>query len=415
MKDLGSQPLVSSGHFSPGVGVLVCIPTLGRGLCMDWALALKSLNPPINYNQNLLTLSGMAVADARNRAAQIAIENGHKYLFFLGDDTIPPGDVLKQFIYWMERIPQLGVVGGVYVCKSEPAYPLVLRDWGTGSYWDWKVGEFFEVKGMGMDCTLIRVDMLKQMNYPFFETIDTDGFKDGINKAEGWTEDLWFCDKVEKEVPYYKKFIDASVLCQHYDHNTGKFYTLPGDSYPFMGVVETKEGEKKGIDIGCGHAHLQVEGYKMVTFDKQENTNPDYRGDVRRMPFDNKEFDLVYSSHVLEHLQKTETESTLAEWMRIVKDDGLFILKLPDLEWGLQHIKDPVEKANASNVLYGAQQDEYDFHYTGFTMESLEGLLVPHFNQVMVKKRDKYNLLAICSNSMEAIDFGSVEKLVLGE
>ena len=82
MKELGNQPLVSSGHFSPGVGILVCIPTLGRGLCLEWALALKSLNPPINYNQNLLTLRGMAVADARNHAARVAIANGHKYLFF---------------------------------------------------------------------------------------------------------------------------------------------------------------------------------------------------------------------------------------------------------------------------------------------------------------------------------------------
>lgn len=413
MQDLNNEQLVSAGHFSPGVGILVCVPTLGRNLCLEWALALKSLNPPINYNQNLLTLKGMAVADARNHAARLAIENGHKYLFFLGDDTIPPGDVLKQFIYWMERMPELGVVGGVYCSKSNPPYPLVFREWGAGSYWNWKVGEFFEVKGMGMDCTLIRVDMLKQMQYPYFKTVDYDGFSDGINKSEGWTEDLWFCEQIDQQVPYYKKYIDSSVLCTHYEHNSGQFVSLPADSYPFTGIVENQE-LKKGIDIGCGHAHLKVEGYKVLTYDKQDNTYPDYRGDVRRLPFASKEFDLVYSSHVLEHLRRTETNQTLKEWMRLVKDDGLFILKLPDLEWGLQHIADPSEAANAFNVLYGAQQDSYDFHYNGFTLVSLENLLIPHFNQVMVKKRDKYNLLAICSNSLEALDFEGIERLVLG-
>lgn len=414
MPNLTPAELVSKGHFSPGVGVLVCIPTLGRGLCIDWALALKSLAPPINYNQNILTLKGMAVAEARNHAAKLAIENGHKYLFFLGDDTIPPGDVLKQFIFWMERMPELGVVGGVYSSKSNPSYPLVIREWGAGSYWNWRVGEFFEVKGMGMDCTLIRVDMLKQMMYPWFKTIDIDGFADGINKAEGWTEDLYFCDQIEKQVPYYKKYIDSSVLCQHYDHNQDKYYSIPGDSYPFTGVMETNNGEKKGIDIGCGYAHLRVPGYKVVTFDKQESTYADYRGDVRRLPFASKEFDLVYSSHVLEHIRKTETADTLKEWVRLVKDDGLFILKLPDLEWGLSNLTNPGEKANAYNVLYGAQQDEYDFHYNGFTLGSLETMLLPYFNQVMVKKRDKYNLLAICSNSLVEVDFDAIEKLVLG-
>ena len=35
-----------------GPGILIAIPTLGRPVNLDWALAFKALNPPINYNIN---------------------------------------------------------------------------------------------------------------------------------------------------------------------------------------------------------------------------------------------------------------------------------------------------------------------------------------------------------------------------
>ena len=33
-----------------GPGLVVGLPTLGRPVTLDWALAFKSLNPPINFN-----------------------------------------------------------------------------------------------------------------------------------------------------------------------------------------------------------------------------------------------------------------------------------------------------------------------------------------------------------------------------
>ena len=43
--------------------------------------------------------------------------------------------------------------------------------------------------------------------------------------------------------------------------------------------------------------------------------------------FADSSFDFVFSSHLLEHI--VNTEATLKEWMRVIKNDGYLILYLP--------------------------------------------------------------------------------------
>lgn len=48
----------------------------------------------------------------------------------------------------------------------------------------------------------------------------------------------------------------------------------------------------------------------------------DHVSDCRALPFPDASFDLVYSSHVLEHVEMSDVERTVAEWARIVKPGG---------------------------------------------------------------------------------------------
>jgi predicted SAM-dependent methyltransferase len=48
------------------------------------------------------------------------------------------------------------------------------------------------------------------------------------------------------------------------------------------------------------------------------------------MPFRNGTFDLVYASHVLEHIPWYHVEATLREWTRILKPGGQLELWVPD-------------------------------------------------------------------------------------
>lgn len=87
---------------------------------------------------------------------------------------------------------------------------------------------------------------------------------------------------------------------------------------------------KKYLNLGCGSVYST----------KKEWINADLSGggdvisiDVRKkLPFVDQDFDLVYSSHLLEHLELEEAESLLEELFRITKQGGVVRVVVPDLE-----------------------------------------------------------------------------------
>ncbi|MFV9631580.1 MAG: class I SAM-dependent methyltransferase [Methanosarcinales archaeon] len=52
----------------------------------------------------------------------------------------------------------------------------------------------------------------------------------------------------------------------------------------------------------------------------------------KKLPFDNESIDYIYSSHLIEHLNKEVGEKLLQECFRVLKKGGLFRLIIPDLE-----------------------------------------------------------------------------------
>ncbi len=58
------------------------------------------------------------------------------------------------------------------------------------------------------------------------------------------------------------------------------------------------------------------------TLDLARSPIVDHVGDARAMPFPAETFDLVYSCHVLEHIEWWQIESTVAEWARVLKPGG---------------------------------------------------------------------------------------------
>lgn len=295
---------------STGPGILIGIPTLGRPINLDWALAFKALNPPINYNVNFSVIKGQEVGEAREAFAAQALTKETKYLFMLGDDVVIPPHTLRQLIYRMENDPTLGVVGGVYCSKSEIPFPLIFKGNGQGSYWDWKIGEYFECTGMGMDCTLIRTEMLKCMTYPRFKTVDKDQYLDGVNNAESWTEDLYFCKKVLLETNY-KIYIDTSVICEHFDVYSGKTYSLPKGSLPYRQKGVTKD--KKCLILGP-LIDLVDETYDITRC--TDGLDPaDYRIAFDNLPFEENQFDWVIVTKPVDYLPV----GAMKEWQRVAK------------------------------------------------------------------------------------------------
>lgn len=298
-----------------GPGVIIGVPTLGRAVPIQWAFSLKSMNPPTNFNVIFHVIQNKPIDEARDEFAKFAIEKDAKYLFMLGDDVVAPNHALRQLIFRMEQNPSLGVVGGIYCTKVIPSEPLVYRGNGQGAYWDWKVGEFFEVSGLGMDCTLIRVDLLKKLGKNWFKTINDDKYLDAVNNAESWTEDLYFCKRVSEETEY-KIYADSSILCEHWDINSGTFYKLPIGSLPLR-RIEIDGALKQCLFINPSDTQIQTDGFQVTTFGDSEIY--DYRGSKYQLPFDDDQFDWVV---VGDNKLSTEIE----EYKRVCKDKGLITL-----------------------------------------------------------------------------------------
>jgi SAM-dependent methyltransferase len=72
------------------------------------------------------------------------------------------------------------------------------------------------------------------------------------------------------------------------------------------------------LEIGPNKA--KIPGFE--TTDIMRGPLVDHVQDCRAFTFKDGTFDLVYSCHVLEHLEWHEVEATVAEWARIVKPGG---------------------------------------------------------------------------------------------
>jgi len=100
----------------------------------------------------------------------------------------------------------------------------------------------------------------------------------------------------------------------------------------------------KFLDVGCGAGYnMQLAAKELVCNVRGIDPEPGQHG-VGRMsgvylserispgvsediPFSNGAFDIVFSSHVLEHVY--DTQKTLKEMSRVLKDDGILIIGMP--------------------------------------------------------------------------------------
>lgn len=305
-----NRNMIQKLHHGPGI--VIGLPTLGRPVSMDWALSLKSLNPPINFNVVFQIVQNQEIGAARQAIAEMAVERKAKFLFFLGDDVVVPPHTLRNLIFRLEQDASIDVVGGVYCAKATPTFPLVFRGNGQGSYWDWKIGEFFECTGLGMDCTLIRVSALSELSKPWFKTVDRDEFIEGKNEAEVWTEDLFFFNKLSVEKPKAKVYCDGGVICDHIDIYGDKKYNLPPTSLPMRqkGVLK----DKKCLIIGPA-LDLKDDTFDVTTYGDFDGA--DYRGQVAQMPFDAEQFDFCIVQGI-----SINFESYMQEILRVVKSGG---------------------------------------------------------------------------------------------
>jgi predicted SAM-dependent methyltransferase len=126
--------------------------------------------------------------------------------------------------------------------------------------------------------------------------------------------------------------------------------------------------EERGDGLHIGGL-VRKPGWQVLNVKPGEHV--DHVGDLRDLSrFADASFDMVYASHVVEHLgHRRDLPAALREVARILRPDGRFFVSVPDLKTLCTLFAHPdvsdQQRQTLMFTMYGAQDDEHDFHYVG--------------------------------------------------
>lgn len=118
---------------------------------------------------------------------------------------------------------------------------------------------------------------------------------------------------------------------------------------------------KTYLNLGCGPASSS----EFINIDASPSAKTHILTDIQNLPmFKSNSVDLIYASHVIEHIPRGNLHNTLAEWFRVLKPGGI-------LRFGVPHFDRLIEAYHASgndvevivSQLLG-QDGLYDDHHT---------------------------------------------------
>ena len=215
--------------------IMIAILTLGM-VPIEFVITFGRMQMPINGQVFQHVIKGMEVGVARNMCIEylmhIPKEDRPRYIFFLGDDMLPPWD---GFVKLYEEAEANGwdCLTGLYYWKGEPPTPLAWRSDKVGRLMPgihFELGEVINVDLTGLDFTLIRTDLLEKMSPPWFKTgpstraMIPSAIEPFVNRESiiCHTEDVWFYGQAKQFGA--KIGVHTGVRVAHFDHTSGCIY-----------------------------------------------------------------------------------------------------------------------------------------------------------------------------------------------
>ena len=148
------------------------------------------------------------------------------------------------------------------------------------------------------------------------------------------------------------------------------------------------------LHVGCGpEDKSDIKGFdnddwKEIRLDIDEDVNPDIVGTLTEMKLvETASVDAVYSAYNIDHIYAHEVPIALGEFYRVLKDDGLVIIKCPDLQSVAEAVVQdklldtlyvsPIGPISAIDIMYGNRQEisdgnKYMEKKVGFTYTALD-------------------------------------------
>lgn len=122
-----------------------------------------------------------------------------------------------------------------------------------------------------------------------------------------------------------------NLLQEYYLDNYVDFTRFISYFYQIDSIL--KLNPKTVLEIGVGNKtvynYLKQSGLNVVSCDFNKNINPDKVGDIRNLPFEDDEFDIVLACEVLEHIPFGDFPVALSELRRVSKKYVIISIPYP--------------------------------------------------------------------------------------
>lgn len=210
---------VENGNAYKDLSTVCVVPT--RGTVPARAVETwMGLMAPMNQPFVRVFVSGMEVGAAYDEAFHMILEHpvlkDWKYVLTLEEDNLPPPDGLLRLY---ESVGDYAAVGGLYWTKGEEGQPMIYGRPGELPMFAPRPPEpdtVMECNGLGMGFTLFRLDAFRDMERPYFKTLQEWSPEEG---ARAYTQDLYAFERLRDAG--HKVACDTRVKVGHLDPRTG--------------------------------------------------------------------------------------------------------------------------------------------------------------------------------------------------
>lgn len=196
------------------------------------------------------------------------------------------------------------------------------------------------------------------------------------------------------------------LLCQN-----GVFYKYVTSILYHLNWFKFIKKEIYGLHLGSGGLYIP----QFCNIDANIFTPSDIIANIEKLKMHSNTVSVIYASHVFEHIPKKKAELVLSEWHRVLKNGGKLYICVPDNEVLFKLYLDNLPRYQTNEgryivdlscgVIYGGQVNKYDFHYYGYSFNTLSSmLLLVGFSKIQVFNREGDNLFPFHDASFAKIN-----------
>lgn len=159
------------------------------------------------------------------------------------------------------------------------------------------------------------------------------------------------------------------------------------------------------LNLGCAG----TSGPEFINIDIEPHQNIHYIQDITDLSnFSSDSVDMVYASHVLEHIPRDKFDSTLREWKRVLKKGGVLRFAVPHFDALVDIYEKTGKKVEMIRDQVLGQNPPYNNHYTLWNFDYARDVLEKHgFSSVHIwnaNEVDHHNFTDRASRTMRVGD-----------